>query len=230
MKKIGFILLAIFALNIPSTFGQTEETGFNLQNRLVPHFGFVQMIPTTEDQFGRIGLVEDIFFNSPTVRFYNFHVGTYAVLFHHKDIVSIGLDQSAQVGVRLNLSNPDIPTTYNIQVPIFLMGKLGSGATPYNQQRIGISAGIGASINHMKFTLSRPTAGSSVGNLDVIRTTTFVSPAAVLEASYGNLIGRLQLGLGTVNTRGNDQVIPSLLEDPVDAVHGLFGFGLIYRL
>jgi len=228
MKKTGLIILALFALSFQGLWAQaTVDGGLNLATRLVPHFGFVQMLPT--DQSGRSMFIEDIYQGNPTVSFYNLHAGTYAVLFHHQDIVSIGLDQSVQFGIRPNINNQDIPTTYNIQVPIFLMGKLGAGATPYNQQRIGISAGIGGSINHMKFTLNRPSDNPSIGDLPVVRTTTFVSPAAVVELSYGNLIGRLQLGLGTVNTTGNDQILPTLAEDPVDAIHGLFGYGLIYR-
>lgn len=232
MKKIGIsflLLLGIFGQNLMA---QAEQTGFNLADRLVPHVGLMQMIPfqTVSDQGGP-EIIEDIFANRRVVQFANLHVGAYMTLFHRKDFVSVGLDNSIQVGVNPNFANNGLPATYNIQVPIIAMARMGSGATPYNQQRFGIGAGIGASINHMKFTMFRPNENPSVDDLAVIRTTTFVTPTAIVEVSYGSLIGRLHLGLAPVNTRVTDEVVgfnPPIIEEG-EAVHGMFGFGLIYR-
>lgn len=232
MKKIGISFLLILGIFGQNMMAQGEEVGFNLLDRLVPHVGLMQMIPfqTVDEQLGP-EIIEDIFSNRRVVQFANFHVGTYLTLFHHKDFVSVGVDNSIQVGISPNFANQGLPTTYNIQVPIIIMGRLGSGSTPYNQQRLGIGAGIGASINHMKFTMFRPNENPSIESLAVIRTTTYATPTAIVEASYGSLIGRLHMGLAPVRTKVKDEAIgfnPPVV-DELEAVHGMFGFGLIYR-
>lgn len=231
MKKIGIAFLLFIGILSQDLMAQAEQT-FSLRDRLVPHIGLIQMIPfqTVDEQFGP-EIINDIFVNRQTVQFANFHVGTYLTLFHHKDFVSVGLDNSIQLGINPNFSNSDLPVTYNIQAPIVLMGKLGSGSTPYNQQRIGIAAGIGGSINHMKFTMFRQNANPSVEDLAVIRTATFITPTAIIEASYGNLIGRLHLGIAPVRTSVTDELLafPNLDPEKGEATHGMFGFGLIYR-
>ncbi|MCI4669081.1 MAG: hypothetical protein MRZ79_13180 [Bacteroidia bacterium] len=232
MKKIGISFLLLFGLLGQQLMAQLEEQKFSLLDRVVPHVGFVQMIPfqTVDDALGP-ETIRDIFANRGTVIFTNFHVGAYTTIFHHKDVVSVGIDNSVQIGISPNFQSPALPTAYNIQVPIFIMGRLGAGSTPYNQQQIGISAGIGGSINHMKFTMFRPNDNTAIDDAAVVRTTTFVTPSAVLELSYRNLIGRLHLGLAPVNTRVTDEFIgvsPALIEEN-QAVHGIFGYGLIYH-
>ncbi len=230
MKKLGITFLLFLGILSQQAMAQATENKFILADRVVPHLGFVQMFPTITVNEEN-GFIEDIFINSGTVNFYNFHVGAYTVLTHHKDIVSVGIDNSLQFGIRPNFNNTDIPTGYNIQVPIFAMARVGAGATPYNQQRIGLGVGIGASINHMRFTMLRPNENPNIQSLAVVRTTTYANPAAVVEISYGNLIGRLQLGLGAVRTGATDEVLttnPNVI-DEVEAIHGMFGYGLIYR-
>ena len=88
--------------------------------------------------------------------------------------------------------------SYVVQVPLFLTAKLGANSTPYNQQAIGISTGIGATFNHF----NQPYLTNS-GFLK--SKATYLVPSAIIE--------------GTLLSRGNPMTVRlhlSLTRTPTD--------------
>lgn len=115
-----------------------------LSDKLVPRMGF---------------MYEFVTFQLPTVAepnvrdFYNFHLGTFVALAHKNDIVSVGVDPSIHFGFNLFNTGNSVAFDYNVQTPVLAMGRLGAGATPYNQQRFGVGLGIGGQYTFFNRTL-----------------------------------------------------------------------------
>lgn len=117
------------------------------------------------------------------VPYVNFLVGGYYDIIHKNDIVSLGIDAGVQGGLYLQQG-----FAYQIQVPAYLMGRIGAGSTTYNQQKIGAGLGIGMQSTYLN--------ESRLGTPNTIKTFIFV-PSAIGEVMIGggNLTGRLHVPL-----------------------------------
>ncbi|RMG68248.1 MAG: hypothetical protein D6722_12060 [Bacteroidetes bacterium] len=110
-------------------------------------------------------ILTDIQWNFSTL-----NIGGYYVLAHHKDVVSVGVDPSVQIG----LSFPAGPgVNIMVQTPVYLMARVGANSTPYNQQALGLSVGVGGNLQYLTFT-------------GLNRRTTFFAPGAVVEGTLSS--------------------------------------------
>lgn len=184
-----------------------------LKDKLVPHFGFMLEILTLEQ--------DDV--QNPANWNYNFYtlgIGTYYVLSHSEDRVSVGVDPTLQLG----LQGINGALDWTVQMPVFLMGRFGAFCTPYNSQTIGFGAGVGL-VNSYVSVRSLDGRGN-----DLDFNQFYVVPSIILEGSLnlrsGPLTGRVHLPLSKpvhdgVTVLGNTGFIgPS--------TYNQIGLGLIY--
>jgi hypothetical protein len=216
MKKRLISLLA--ALPLLAAAQEEDPQRFQLANRLVPHMGFMWEFATS-DQGGSTLVFED---------FYNFHIGSYVVLAHKNDVVSVGLDPSAQLGFNLVqsldlLGNVRTRASYTFQAPVFLMARVGAAATPYNQQSIGL--GVGAGVVYTYFNQFIP-------NTQNRRFASYFTPSVVGDVtilSAGNpLTLRVHLGIERLNGRLVTENVDNGSQIVNNLPLGNFGLGLIY--
>ena len=182
-----------------------------LSNKVVPHLGFMWEVLTFEDG----GCIND-----DRNSFYTLSVGTYYTLLHKNDVVSLGVDPSVNLG--FNLVGEGF-LTYVIQAPVYFMGRLGATATPYNQQKFGVGAGIG--FNYTFFSEKVSTIAR--------RNASVVVPTAVFEVTIlsggAPLTGRIHVSLGNANGKMKCN-IDNAPGTEVTTSFGNFGFGLIYGI
>ncbi len=190
MKYIGLFLL-ILGLS-------TQSSQAQLKDKLNPHLGFsYEFVTIATKPVAGSEIIQ-------TVRsFYTFNIGAYYSAFHKNDIVSVGFEPNVNVGFNIvNLGNK-VALDYIIQTPVYLMGRLGAHATPYNEQRFGIGLGIGGvySIFSQQVTLQNRNKAQ------------FFNPAAMIEATIGmrssSVTARAHFALADVestlkNTAGSD--------------------------
>lgn len=131
MKNILAVLLCVAGLCL-------QQAQAQLSDKLVPHLGFMYEIVNLRNSSQR----SDI--SRPS---YTFSIGTYYVLAHQNDVLSLGLDPSFNLGFNFvqNIQGSETGINLLLQAPVFLMGRLGALSTKYNQQKFGIGAGIGGS-------------------------------------------------------------------------------------
>jgi hypothetical protein len=152
---------------------------------------------------------------SPTPNYigmYGLGMGMDYVLMHSNDVASLGINPN--VNACLQFSSYGLSFFGN--VPLYLLARVGAGATPFNEQKIGIGAGIGGSYSYLFTT----TTG---GNFS----TSFLNPGAIVE-------------LG-INTRGSSYLFRFnwSLTKPTREVEidgssyayrmGVLGFGIFYH-
>ncbi|MEM6764279.1 MAG: hypothetical protein AAF655_05130 [Bacteroidota bacterium] len=136
MRKTLVVLLCVAGLCL-------QQVQAQLSDKLVPHLGFMYEVVNLQ---GFVPSSTNPAFRDDISRFfYTFSVGTYYVLAHQNDVVSLGLDPSLNLGFNFEQNFQGTETGINlvVQAPVFLMGRLGALATKYNQQKFGIGAGIG---------------------------------------------------------------------------------------
>lgn len=209
MKKI--IGLAGVLLLMAHTASQAQ-----ISDKLVPHLGFSYEVLNLENAEPN----SSGFVNSDFSRvLYAFNIGTYYTLYHQNDRMSVGVDPSLNFGFNFISSFNETRVNLLVQLPVYLMGRVGANSTKYNQQKIGVGAGIGG-----MYTFFRD--GGSDRNLNG-----FV-PNAVFE---GTLLSRG----GTLTIRGHlalfkpDVTFQAGNDNPgsTDVVFndfGTWGVGLIY--
>ncbi|MEO1451938.1 MAG: hypothetical protein AAFV07_20575 [Bacteroidota bacterium] len=115
--------------------------------------------------------------------FYNVHVGSYFTLFEHNDIISFGADAALQAGVNFVTLQDRLSGTVQtkvpwvVQIPLFMMAKVGANSTAYNSQAFGVGFGFGAQYNYLsQFGLD---ASGSILNIRA----GFINPSAAVEAT-----------------------------------------------
>ncbi len=202
--KYLLITVSLFLVSIFSLSAQ-------LADRLVPHFGYMQeyvALRTTP--------------NDPapsTAGFSMLNFGTYAVLAHKNDVVSVGVDVSGQIGLRV-LGGRYVD--FSSQTPIYLMGKIGAGATPYNDQPIGFGLGIGGATQYFNITT---TASSRLTSFTLL-------PDAVaqirLNTRFAKITGRVHTSLAPIAAKITSKT-SSGVKVPVDGYVSVLGFGLMYE-
>ncbi|RMG23174.1 MAG: hypothetical protein D6730_15005 [Bacteroidetes bacterium] len=109
-----------------------------LKDKLVPHAGFMyEFVTISTIPIPGSDAVQ-------TVRsFYTLNLGGYYTLLHKNDVLSLGIEPNVNLGFDLFQLQNKIAFDYMVQAPVFIMGRLGANATPYNQQRWGVGVGIG---------------------------------------------------------------------------------------
>lgn len=179
-----------------------------LSDRLVPRFGFMYEFVRIEAPTGASEL-ED---------FYNIHLGTYVVLYHQQDVFSVGIDPSIHAGFNFFNTGTDIAFDYTFQVPVLLMGRVGTGATPYNEQRFGAGLGIGA--KYVYFSEHTTIINKKRAN--------FISPVVVGEISFVSRGGPISIrGIFSIADATRDLVNTEFPDIP-NTSFSTFGVGLLY--
>ncbi|MEZ4772249.1 MAG: hypothetical protein R3D00_03635 [Bacteroidia bacterium] len=215
MRKILVFLSITFGLG-------TAKLHAQFVDRLVPHMGFMWEFATIEQTPGAPV--------STLSSFYNFHIGSYYTIAHYNDIFSFGVDPSLQFGLNfVPVSNGSAIFTrvnYVVQVPVYLMGRVGANATSYNQQSVGFGLGIGTSYTYLS---------QQTDNISLRRKTRngYTNPSVVAELtilSRGNPItGRFHFSPIRTNA---DLVFKDVnTKDEVSSFTfpmGNWGIGLIY--
>ena len=206
MKKPALILVLLTITALQGAYAQFAD-------RLVPHVGYIYSFVNMEG-------LDEVENGSASYAFNTIGIGSYIVLKHHNDFLSVGLDPSVQVG--LNFSNQGRLNWFG-QMPVFLMGRIGAASTKYNTQKIGLGAGIGAIGSYMNY----------VEVPDLLETKEFfVNPAAVVEGTIhmrgSTLTGRVLFSLAPSKQVGdlftpNGSFLPNR-----EANFGTLGVGLIY--
>lgn len=199
MKKTAsiFILFSFIIGQLSAQFLDKIQLKGGLMYEFVT---FQQAFDSTYTQFG----------DPVVVPYVNFLVGGYYDIAHKNDIVSVGIDAGVQGGLYLQQG-----FAYQIQVPTYVMGRIGAGSTTYNQQKIGAGVGIGMQSTYLN--------ESRLGTPNTIKTFIFV-PSAIGEVMIGggNLTGRLHIPLLPMKKQ---------LEAANNGYYKLtnVGLGLIYR-
>ena len=122
--------------------------------------------------------------------YYGLSGGMDYVLLHSNDVVSLGINPNATACVQFDAYNG---LSFLGQAPVYLLARLGAGATPYNEQKFGIGAGIGVNSSFMSQKV-QDNAGTQVKISQA-----FFNPSAVAELSINarnwNYVFRLNWSL-----------------------------------
>jgi len=168
MRKIILGLLILLGL------GATELEA-QIADKLLPYSGLNYQFVR---QFDLLGSGQE-FQNS----YYTFGLGTYYAAIHRNDVVSAGLDAGVNFGFSFPRTATGTRATIFTQVPVLLMGRVGAGATKYNEQGIGFGAGIGGTFTYFNNFDSR----------SVKYRTSFVNPAVAAQVMLRNRGGVLMI-------------------------------------
>lgn len=191
MKKIiGLTCMLLFCGSM--VFGQLD--------RIMPHFGFMYEMVTRKAPGDR----------SPTLfPYYGLNLGGNYVLMHSNDQFSLGVDPNVNFAI--------FPTQGGLgllaQTPVYLLARVGANSTPYNEQKIGLGAGIGANYTYARYDAPTLTDGFRTG---------YVAPAVMFELNL-NLRSAVYIVRGHWNLYPVQRTINNQEYD-----FGNFGFGLVY--
>jgi hypothetical protein len=152
-KKIPVVLLLLLLVAVHGHAQFSEKANF---------FGGMTM------QF--VGLT-DVTSPSPTYSFYAYGLGAGMdyVLAHSNDVVSLGVNPNAHLCFQLNSYTG---FSFLGSAPVYMLARIGAGATPFNEQKVGIGAGIGGTASYF--------ATTGNGFSSSVRTF-FVNPGAIAE-------------------------------------------------
>ena len=100
---------------------------------------------------------------------YGLGAGMDYVLLHSNDVVSLGVNPNVNACLQFNSF---YGLSFFANAPVYMLARVGSGATPFNEQKFGIGAGIGGSYSYL-YSASGGTP-FSVG---------FLNPGAIVEMS-----------------------------------------------
>lgn len=155
-KIITVSLFAVFAV---SAFAQVAAQS----DRFLWHGGFmyefIRIAP-------KIGPAPD----DPYLSYYGITFGTNYAIVHSNDQVSL----SANPNVALAYSGFG-GTNFLAQAPMYLLARYGAGATKYNEQKVGVGAGIG-----VNYTFLYINSGGTELNQG------FANPSAIVELNLNN--------------------------------------------
>jgi hypothetical protein len=98
---------------------------------------------------------------------YGLGAGMDYVLLHSNDVVSLGVNPNVNLCLQFS-------SYYGLSffgnVPVYMLARVGAGATKFNEQKVGIGAGIGGSYSYLY-------SNSGSGALS----TSFINPGAIVE-------------------------------------------------
>ena len=214
MKRIASIFFLMILCGV--SFVQAQEEGdeepknkFFQKDKLLPHFGFMF----------QLYFIDTVSFENPIPAlprpgFYSIGVGTYYAIGHKNDVVSYGLDLNLHAGMNISEIRK---IDFVIQTPIFLMGRVGAGSTSYNQQRMGLGVGVGATYSFFSYS-DRFTSQFRRH---------IVNPSVLVEGSFnssgGPIIGRIMF-----SALPHKQMIDNPPSPAFQAKFGFLSFGLVY--
>ena len=136
------------------------------------------------------------------------------MLIHSNDVYSIGVDPNIHGAIQFT---PGF-LSYMVQVPVFLLARVGAGATPYNEQRFGIGAGIGGNYSYFR------TPDANLNEIEL----GFFAPAAVAEISFKSGGGATYILRAHMNLTSPETNIQQDNPQSPQYNMGNFGIGLIY--
>lgn len=111
-----------------------------------------------------VGITDVSSSNSVAYYSYGLGLGMDYVLAHSNDVVSIGVNPNAHLCFQLSNFNG---LSFLGSVPLYLLARVGAGATPFNEQKVGIGAGIGGTASYFTNTYGPRTF--------------FMNPSAIVE-------------------------------------------------
>ncbi|MEM0995795.1 MAG: hypothetical protein AAGN35_01890 [Bacteroidota bacterium] len=154
------------------------------------------------------------------IPFYGLSLGMNYTLLHSNDQVSLGINPNGNFSF---IFSSLFGTSLQAQAPVFLLARVGAGATPYNEQKFGIGAGIGATYTYM---LHSQIFQDNLGNLYNVRLTEgWVNPSAVVEIGlktrFSNYLFRFNWSLIRPTL-----IVPELNDLPVR--FGTAGLSILY--
>jgi len=156
-----------------------------------------------------------VFSNIPS--FYGISIGAHYVLWHSNDVFS--LNASGLTTIDLSLTSAGLAFCNN--TPIMGMIRVGTGATRFNESKVGIGIGAGMALNYLTFPYT-----DQSGQIKKINQF-FAAPAAAAEINFNlnrPVCIRFHMNLMTAN--GNlDQT--SL--NPIKVKFNNFGFSILYN-
>lgn len=193
-----------------------QEDGVPFTDRLQVKGGYVFSFLSVE--------FADVPGSSSALNFNSLMVGTYYDAVQHNDWVSAGVEANLGIGLRVGGDNR---LNWQLQAPIFLMGRIGAASTKYNTQSLGLGIGIGPMITHQSIKTTFQN-----GVVDDI-TNTWIHPALTVEFVYAGggapitFQGTLGLGnaTGTYRTTYPDNVQPP---ESADLNARVFTLGILY--
>lgn len=162
IKKIGTLLTLLLAFGLVSKAQFADKAtffgGFNYQ--------FVSLTPQGSPSPDRLP-------------FYGLGLGMDYVMLHSNDQISLGINPNANFSFVFNsLSGVSLLA----QAPVFLLARIGANSTPYNEQKFGIGAGIGATYTYMLLSQNFfDQFGNPIGSLRLKEG--WVNPSAVVEVN-----------------------------------------------
>lgn len=161
MKKIGFALVMLLMVA-----GTTQA---QLKDKATFFGGFTYQI------IGMTPQGEPAPWRFP---FYGLGLGMDYVVLHSNDQFSLGLNPNAHFSF---IFSSAFGTSLLAQAPVFALARVGNGATPYNEQKVGFGAGIGLNYTYMYHTAS---VVDRSNNIYFIRINEgFIAPSAIVEFS-----------------------------------------------
>ncbi len=206
------------AILLTALFLIPQASQAQISDKIVPHLGFMweffQVQEADNSRYGEVVIPS----------YYTFCLGGYYYFAHRNDVMSVGVDATAQVG--LNFISPANQFRVNFlgQLPVYLTARLGALSTPYNTQPVGISLGVGGGFNYIN-TITNTTFGlTNVTGL-------FVIPQAMLQLTFRGrgsyFTGRIHAPLLPVQTSLNfPNAAGTDTRSPYDVSN--FGIGVIY--
>ncbi len=104
---------------------------------------------------------------------YGLGAGMDYVLLHSNDVLSLGINPNVNACLQFSSF---YGLSFFANAPVYLLARVGSGATPFNEQKVGLGAGIGGSYSYL---YTQVTAGG--GSLPF--SSAFLNPGAIVEFS-----------------------------------------------
>lgn len=233
MKKITAIAFLFIALSLQISAqgggkkgGESTQSFSNTMLKMGFMYEFFNLTPT--DTTYQAALKNSSNGSSSfLLPYYNLLIAGYYPIAHKNDIISAGVDAGVQIGLNFQSG-----VSYQLQVPLFAVGRIGAGATNYNEQKIGLGLGIGGQFSFLNER--RPVLTSN----NVAKKIIGFSPSGLIELSIrqggGRLMGRLHFPLIPFKTKIDgfniyDSQNNPVLTTPYWQVNN-FGLGLIYSL
>ncbi len=220
LMLVAVVLLSatpVSAQIIQPSAGNRGGSGLSFRERTQFQSGlFLEFIPVRLERRG------DFFRNPPLL--YGIHFGMHYLLAQSNDQLSVGVEP----GINLSFNyNTFFGTTLLTQVPVFIIGRIGSRATRDNDSPVGFGLGIGANFTYLLlpydsgFELFRLSQG-------------FLSPAAMVEFTInptrsvgGAFTLRGHVNLGAFETDYSETLNGQQFRDRI--FYENYGIGLIYQ-
>ncbi len=104
-----------------------------------------------------------------TPSFASFRIGTNYVLFSSEDWIS--LSANALPGFSVSFTRTP---TFLFQAPVYLLGRIGTGSTRFNNSKVGIGVGVGGNFTYLSLPYSNQTFSDKISQ-------SYVAPSAMAE-------------------------------------------------